>query len=159
MIRGYQPGKQQGTPNPPPKNPNQSPVSSANEANHAGGAVKFTLPFPPSVNTYWRNTRKGVLISASGRCFRSNAIAAVYQQLKRRPQPITVNVAVTVMLYPPDKRLRDLDNYLKAAFDSLTHAGVWMDDKQIKRLMVEWGPVTKGGKSEVTISEYQAVAA
>lgn len=121
--------------------------------------MKLTLPFPPSVNTYWRNTRKGVLISASGRCFRSNAIAAVYQQLKRRPKPITVNVAVTVMLYPPDKRLRDLDNYLKAALDSLTHAGVWMDDKQIKRLIVEWGPVTKGGKSEVTISEYQAVAA
>ena len=121
--------------------------------------MKLTLPFPPSVNTYWRNTRKGVLISASGRCFRSNALAAVMEQLKRRPQPITVNVQVTVLLFPPDKRQRDLDNYLKALFDSLTHAGIWGDDKQIKRFTVEWGPVTKGGKSEVVISEFQPVAA
>lgn len=121
--------------------------------------MKLILPFPPSVNTYWRNTRKGVLISASGRCFRSNAFAAVLQQLKRRPQPITVNVQVTVLLFPPDKRQRDLDNYLKALFDSLTHAGIWGDDRQIKRFTVEWGPVTKGGKSEVVISEFQPVAA
>ncbi len=116
--------------------------------------MKLTLPFPPSVNTYWRNTRKGVLISASGRCFRSNALASVMEQLKRRPVPITVNVEVSVLLFPPDKRQRDLDNYLKALFDSLTHAGVWGDDKQIKRLRVEWGPVIKGGRSEVTICDF-----
>jgi len=50
-------------------------------------------------------------ISASGRSFRSNAIAAILTQLKRRPQPITVNVEVTVLLYPPDKRNRDLDSH------------------------------------------------
>lgn len=116
--------------------------------------MKLTLPFPPSVNTYWRNTRKGILISASGRCFRSNALAAVMDQLKRRPQPITVNVEVSVLLCPPDKRQRDLDNYLKALFDSLTHAGVWVDDKQIKRFTVEWGEQVKLGKAEVVIRHY-----
>lgn len=65
--------------------------------------MKLTLPFPPSVNTYWRNTRKRVLISASGRSFRSNALADIMEQLRRAPQPITVNVAVSVILYPPDK--------------------------------------------------------
>nr|WP_246877229.1 RusA family crossover junction endodeoxyribonuclease [Pantoea ananatis] len=35
------------------------------------------------------------------------------------------------MLYPLDKRNRDLDNYQKTLFDSLTHAGVWVDDRQI----------------------------
>lgn len=119
--------------------------------------MKLTLPFPPSVNTYWRNTRKGVLISASGRSFRSNALADITEQLRRAPEPITVNVAVSVILYPPDKRPRDLDNYLKAAFDSLTHAGVWEDDKQIKRFAVEWGPLTKGGKTEITINPYSAI--
>ena len=126
-------------------------------ANGLGGAMKLTLPFPPSVNTYWRNTRKGVLISASGRSFRSNALADIMEQLRRAPEPITVNVAVSVILYPPDKRPRDLDNYLKAAFDSLTHAGVWVDDKQIKRFEVEWGPLTKGGKTEITINPYSAI--
>lgn len=95
------------------------------------------------------------MISASGRCFRSNAFAAVMEQLKRRPQPITVNVEVSVLLFPPDKRQRDLDNYLKALFDSLTHAGVWGDDKQIKRFTVEWGAITKFGKAEVTIKQFE----
>lgn len=99
--------------------------------------MKLTLPFPPSVNTYWRNTRQGVLISASGRCFRSNALAAVMEQLKRRPQPIKVNVEVSVLLFPPDKRQRDFDNYFEVLFDSLTYAGVWLDDVQIKKLTVE----------------------
>ncbi|MFQ1679186.1 RusA family crossover junction endodeoxyribonuclease [Pantoea dispersa] len=119
--------------------------------------MKLTLPFPPSVNTYWRNIRKGVLISASGRSFRSNALADIMEQLRRAPEPITVNVAVSVILYPPDKRPRDLDNYLKAAFDSLTHAGVWVDDKQIKRFTVEWGPLTKRGKTEITINPYSEI--
>ncbi|WP_313383165.1 RusA family crossover junction endodeoxyribonuclease [Pantoea sp.] len=116
--------------------------------------MKLILPFPPSVNSYWRNTRKGVLISASGRSFRANAIGAVYEQLKSRPKPITVNVEVALVLYPPSKQSRDLDNYLKAIFDSLTHAGVWADDSQVKRFTVEWGAVTKFGKTEITISEF-----
>lgn len=120
--------------------------------------MKLTLPFPPSVNTYWRNTRKGVLISASGRCFRSNALAAVMEQLKRRPQPITGNVEVSVLLFPPDKRQRDLDNYLKALFDSLTHAGVWGDDKQIKRFTVEWGVQVKKGKVDITIKPFRGIS-
>jgi len=97
-------------------------------------------------------------ISASGRSFRINAFAAVVKQLKRVPQPITVGVEVTVLLYPPDKRRRDLDNYQKALFDSLTHARVWADDSQIKRFTVEWGVLTKGGKAEVTITEFQSAA-
>ena len=121
--------------------------------------MKLTLPFPPSVNTYWRNTRKGVLISASGRSFRSNAVAAVYMQLGRKPKPIEFDVVVTVVISPPDRRQRDLDNYLKALFDSMTHAGIWKDDSQVKRMAVEWGPVAKGGFAEITIGVYQAVAA
>ncbi len=93
----------------------------------------LTLPFPPSVNTYWRNTQRGTLVSAKGRVFRANAIAAVYEQLKRRPKAIESDVFVSVKLYPPTKQARDIDNFLKAPFDALTYAGVWVDDKQIKK--------------------------
>lgn len=124
-----------------------------------GYQMKLTLPFPPSVNGYWRSTSQGMKISASGRSFRINAFAAVMEQIKRAPQPITVGVEVTVILYPPDKRRRDLDNYQKALFDSLTHARIWADDSQIKRFTVEWGMLTKGGKVEVTITEFQSAAA
>ncbi|EFF9770517.1 RusA family crossover junction endodeoxyribonuclease [Escherichia coli] len=52
-------------------------------------------------------------------------------------------------------RIRDLDNYNKALFDALTHAGVWEDDSQVKRMLVEWGPVIPEGKVEITISKYE----
>ncbi|EPH6477378.1 RusA family crossover junction endodeoxyribonuclease, partial [Yersinia enterocolitica] len=31
--------------------------------------------------------------------------------------------------------------------------GVWADDSQVKKLMIEWGPIVKGGKIEIVISE------
>ncbi|HAV8240788.1 TPA: RusA family crossover junction endodeoxyribonuclease [Escherichia coli] len=57
-----------------------------------------------------------------------------------------------------DNRIRDLDNYNKALFDALTHAGVWEDDSQVKRMLVEWGPVIPEGKVEITISKYEKTA-
>ncbi|EFK3115342.1 RusA family crossover junction endodeoxyribonuclease, partial [Escherichia coli] len=54
--------------------------------------------------------------------------------------------------------IRDLDNYNKALFDALTHAGVWEDDSQVKRMLVEWGPVIPKGKVEITISKYEKPA-
>ncbi|MDU5319796.1 MAG: RusA family crossover junction endodeoxyribonuclease [Escherichia coli] len=109
--------------------------------------MKLILPFPPSVNTYWRHPNKGAfagksLISAAGRKFQSAACAAIVEHV----------------LFPPDNRIRDLDNYNKALFDALTHAGVWEDDSQVKRMLVEWGPVIPEGKVEITISKYEKPA-
>ncbi|MDH2066872.1 RusA family crossover junction endodeoxyribonuclease [Pantoea sp. GD03673] len=121
--------------------------------------MKLILPFPPGVNTYWRNTRERVWSSASGRCLRANALASVKEQLKHSLTPFTANVEVRVMLFPPDKRQRDLNNYHKALFDGLTHVGVWGDDSPIKRFTVEWGATTKKGKTEVTITPFEEVSA
>ncbi|HCC4675184.1 TPA: RusA family crossover junction endodeoxyribonuclease, partial [Citrobacter freundii] len=52
-----------------------------------------------------------------------------------------------------------IDNYNKALFDALTHAGVWEDDSQIKRMLVEWGPVVPKGRVEITISRYEPAGA
>ncbi|HAF2548800.1 TPA: RusA family crossover junction endodeoxyribonuclease [Salmonella enterica] len=125
--------------------------------------MKLTLPFPPSVNTYWRAPNKGQLkgrhmVSASGRKYQSEACAAVIEQLRRLPKPSTAPASVEITLYPPDKRIRDLDNYNKALFDALTHAGVWEDDSQVKRMLVEWGPVFPKGKVEITITKFETGA-
>ncbi|MCL6745098.1 RusA family crossover junction endodeoxyribonuclease [Kosakonia sp. R1.Fl] len=125
--------------------------------------MKLILPFPPSVNTYWRAPNKGPLkgrhlISAAGRKYQSAACAAIIEQLRRLPKPSTALAAVEITLFPPDERLRDIDNYCKALLDSLTHAGVWEDDSQVKRLLVEWGPVQQGGMVEITISKFEPTA-
>ena len=116
--------------------------------------MKLILPFPPSVNGYWRSVNKRTLISERGRKYRTDAVYAVYKQLRRRPQPITHNIAVHVVLYPPNRAKRDLDNFQKALFDAMTHAGVWGDDSQIKRMLVEWGAVTCHGKVELFITDF-----
>jgi hypothetical protein len=56
--------------------------------------MKLVLPFPPSVNTYWRAPNKGPLagrhlISAAGRKYQSAACAAIIEQLRRLPKPTT----------------------------------------------------------------------
>ncbi|WP_446028889.1 RusA family crossover junction endodeoxyribonuclease [Lelliottia amnigena] len=121
--------------------------------------MKLVLPFPPSVNTYWRAPNSGPLkgrhlISAKGRAYQSAACAAIVEQLRRLPKPSNSPAAVEIVLYPPDLRRRDIDNYNKALFDALTHAGVWEDDSQVQRMLVEWGPKVAGGRVELTITNY-----
>ena len=85
------------------------------------------LPFPPSVNHYWRSVRIGnatrTLISAAGRNFRQQVTQTVMAE--RKALRIGSGVAVSVTLHAPDNRRRDLDNFGgKALLDALTHAGV-----------------------------------
>ncbi|EKT55482.1 RusA family crossover junction endodeoxyribonuclease [Providencia sneebia] len=119
-------------------------------------SLSLILPFPPSVNACWRNINGKTLISAKGRAFRVNAMASIYTQLRKRPSAITDLVTVTVKMHPPSKRRMDTDNYLKAPFDALTHAGVWKDDAQVKRVEIEWGEVVKGGRFEITITPHES---
>ncbi|MDH0063180.1 RusA family crossover junction endodeoxyribonuclease [Leclercia adecarboxylata] len=126
--------------------------------------MKLTLPFPPSVNAYWRSPNSGplkgrTLVSAKSREYQSDACAAIIEQLRKLPKPSSAPAAVEIVLFPPDARRRDIDNYNKALFDALTHAGIWEDDSQIKRMLVEWGPVTQKGKVEITISKYEPAGA
>lgn len=125
--------------------------------------MKLILPFPPSVNGYWRAPNKGAsigkyLVSERGRKYQAETYAMVIEQLHRIPKPITGNVSVSVVLFPPSKVRRDLDNYFKALFDALTKANVWADDSQIKKLNAEWGPVVKGGRVELVIDEVTTCA-
>lgn len=116
--------------------------------------MKIVLPFPPSTNTYYRNVAGRTLISAKGREFRRAVADAVL--LQRRGASLTDPLNVTVTLFPPDRRKRDLDNVGgKALLDAMQHAGVYADDCQIKRLVLQWGHVTNGGSTVVTI-EYMA---
>jgi crossover junction endodeoxyribonuclease RusA len=43
-------------------------------------------------------------------------------------------VGVKAVLYPPDKRRRDMDNAWKVISDACTRAGVWVDDCAIDQL-------------------------
>lgn len=115
------------------------------------------LPFPPSVNTYWRHPTKGKLagrhlISEKGREYRQAVIdeATRYQLAKMQGK-----LSVHIDAFPPDNRRRDLDNMMKGLLDGLVHAQVIEDDSQIDKLSIERGAVCKGGLVRVFISTHQ----
>ena len=119
---------------------------------------RIELPFPPSVNHYWRTVvirgKVRVIISADGRHFRHAVVKAVRAQ--RAALNLAARLAVDVVLNPPDRVRRDLDNFGgKALLDALTHARVWNDDEQIDDLHVRRGDVIKGGKCVVSIKELE----
>lgn len=112
--------------------------------------LQITLPWPPSVNVYWRTFQGRMIISEAGRNYRK---AVVDQMLLQRTQKhFDGPLKLTVEAYRPDKRRRDLDNLLKAALDSLAHAGVYEDDSQIEDLRIYWAP-TLGGMLKITIED------
>jgi len=127
--------------------------------------IEFAAPFPPSVNHYWRHvvlplpggkTRVSTLISRQGREY-SKTVAALCLQHGLANKRLDGDLAVHVVLYPPDKRPRDVDNYSKALLDSLTKAGVWRDDNQLSRLLVERrDPQPGNARAVVTIAVRQA---
>ena len=111
------------------------------------------LPFPNSTNTHWRTGRGHHYISPKGVAFREavKLVANIHQE--KAPEG---RLEVSVMLYPPDKRMRDLDNFGgKSLLDSLVHAGIIEDDSLIDKLIIERGAICKGGKCRVYISEYK----
>jgi crossover junction endodeoxyribonuclease RusA len=94
--------------------------------------VKLELPFPPSTNTYYRKVGHKMLLSKKGRQYKDNVYAAVLDQ-QGLFKPLLGPLKITVILIPPDKRKRDLDNFAgKALYDALAHSNVFMDDSQIK---------------------------
>lgn len=120
-------------------------------------SIALSLPWPPSMNTYWRSIMKGplagrVLLSEKGREYRKQVAAAVLEQ--RVPvKLLTGKLAVWIHVLPPDRRARDLDNLLKGVLDGLHHAGVIRDDCDIDDLRVSRFAIRAGGELQIRISE------
>lgn len=103
----------------------------------------LTLPWPPTVNTYWRNVAGRTLISRRGREYREQ-VGWHVRAAKTAPWPDSARLCVDIEARAPDRRKRDIDNLNKAILDSLTAAGVWADDSQVDDLRIWRGPVGEG---------------
>ena len=113
--------------------------------------TRLTLPFPPSVNGYWRSFRGRNILSKRGREYQKAAGHALTLQTLPNFGPDT-RLHITLILHAPTRAKRDVDNYLKAPLDVLTKAGIWGDDEQIDSLTVRRGEVIKGGRIEVEVT-------
>ena len=110
------------------------------------------LPFPPTVNSYYKSTRSGQrYLDKKVGLFRSAVDQALSEQVPGLH--LDEHLFVEVYLFMPDKRKRDVDNYMKGLLDALTQAGLWEDDSLIDQLHIYRGELTKQGAVRMEISE------
>ena len=110
------------------------------------------LPWPPTINSYYSSGHGKVkYVSAKGRIFRDQVAQAIAEQAPGLT--LADRLYVEVVLHAPDKRTRDLDNYMKALLDALTLARLWEDDSQIDQLSILRGVIApKEGLTRVEIA-------
>ena len=143
--------------------------------------MKLVLPYPPSVNRYWRVFRNRAILSEAGREYRLASCAAIITQLghdvpaiittpsqtfrlakreaamarfmdKLTLRPMRCRIAVTIVVYAVDNRRRDIDNTLKAMLDALRHARIIEDDSLIDSITITRGYVSPTNpRAEVTV--------
>lgn len=117
--------------------------------------IELVLPWPPSVNAYWRSfvpkgwTRATVHVSEDGKRYQE-AVRCLAEDL--RIEPLRGHLKLEVTFHPPDNRGHDLDNRLKPMIDALANAGAFENDVQIREIHAKFGPVAKGGKAVVRVS-------
>lgn len=118
----------------------------------AESRLVFELPWPPSVNTYWRHVGYMTILGKPGRAYRDAVIAA------RRGHPVAPagRLSVCLTFCPPNRRGFDLDNFPKGVLDALKHSGCYVDDGLIDQLDLRRGGIVDGGLVVVEITEMAA---
>lgn len=112
--------------------------------------IELELPFPPSVNHYYRRVGPRTLISREGRRFRERVCAAL---ARLGIMGLNGPLQLEIEIYPPDQQRRDIDNVQKALLDALQHGGLYADDSHIKKLNIEMRGCVRGGRTLVRLEE------
>jgi len=100
-------------------------------------ATHLELPFPPSINHYWRKWNNRMVISREGREYRTRVCGLLAQPAGAgRIPPRDGRLALCMDAFPPDRRRRDLDNLQKPLLDALEHAAVYENDSHYAELWI-----------------------
>ena len=71
-------------------------------------------------------------------------------------RPFQGRISLHAEFYPPDRRRRDLDNVGgKVLLDTLQAAGLFKDDSQIKRILLEMHEPVEGGLCYVKLEDME----
>lgn len=111
----------------------------------------LVFPWPPTVNTYYRNVKGRTLMSKKGRMYRGVCLRCCVWQKTPQIAP-EERVRVILNLFPPNKRKFDIDNRAKACLDALQHGGVLPDDEQVDQLIINRCAIDADERVEIIIS-------
>lgn len=108
--------------------------------------ISLELPYPPSINHYYRRVGARTIISKEGREYRAKICIQLGQ-----PVPLAGPLGMRIDVYPPDRRRRDVDNIQKPVLDALQHTGIYGDDSQVKDLRTVMHKKQKPGYLLITL--------
>lgn len=113
--------------------------------------LKFTLPYPPSVNHYLGHTRSGHMYRTQAANDYKEIVGWTLRDLN--VDPLEGLLIVTVHAFRP-RKAGDIDGILKVSLDAMNKLA-YLDDKQIVELHVFRGDDKHNPRLEVQISEVQ----
>lgn len=123
--------------------------------------LTIRLPWPPSINSMYqqgiiggvhKKARASMFLSKAGKEYRLLAAEAIDEQRVPR-RSLEGRLAVSAIAYPPDARIRDLDNLWKSALDVLKHCNVITDDGHIDDLHVKRAHQVVDGSFVIVVRE------
>ncbi len=107
--------------------------------------IELVLDWPPSQGSYYAYNRRTRYVTAKGKKYQLSVAEDVFEQCGQGLM-LEPPLEFSAIFYPPDKRVWDFDNHLKALQDSLTLSKVWTDDSAISQLHCYQGVVIKRGR-------------
>ena len=97
-----------------------------------------------------------MVLSAGGREYK--VAVQEYVSANNLPKLGQERLGASITIFPRDKRKLDLDNRLKGLFDSLQDAGVFEDDEQFDRIIIQRGAIKQNGGCTITIYAYSPIS-
>ena len=119
--------------------------------------IKLDLPYPISVNRYWKFWQGSPRVSKEAKAYKQEV--ALIAKIAGA-NPVDGDVKVTIVLHPkqnqdgsPSRTRMDLDNTQKVALDALNGIA-YMDDKQIVHIVTSLGEAKPKGGLSVSVKSF-----
>ena len=116
------------------------------------------LPWPdkrlsPNARLHWTAKAEASQTAKAQGCMLTMEVRDPYIDLTQQPPEYEASYT----FHPPDKRKRDIDNFLAMMknYQDGVCAALGIDDSRIKRTVIEWGAVVKGGKVVLKLTELE----
>ena len=93
-------------------------------------------------------------MSKKGREYRKSKMICTWPVGGLQPYDQDARLAMKIILHPPSRIARDIDNYGKACIDFLEHNGVFPNDSQIDHLIITRGEIERPGAAIIKIWEH-----
>lgn len=125
--------------------------------------IELELPYAPTLNHFKRPGR--IIRTKGGKTFQQRITTpetkAFYMHVWQAVVAMRAHkglqsfgdslLEMEIDVYPPDKRRRDIDNLAKSVLDALQKAGLYDDDYQICRLVIQRMDIFPKGRIVVRI--------